>query len=268
MAEKNILVVDDEEQPRSMMEKILSSKNGDWQVDVAFSEAEAKDKTDNKHYHVIVTDMKMENDESGLAVLKYAKEKNESTEVIVITAYPRIKNADYAMGLKAFGYVSKLDDDAYLLMCEKVEKALSGQHDFDVFLCHNSEDKKNIKAIGKILKKNEIWPWLDEWELRPGVDWIDVLEEQIENIRMVAVFAGENGIGPWQLKEIKAVLNVFEEKEKEIIPVILPHCCKEPDFPVFIRSKQRVDFCNIDPYPMAELIYGITKRRVKNIFIP
>jgi len=207
--------------------------------------------------------MKMENDESGLAVLKYAKEKNKSTEVIVITAYPEIKNADCAMGLRAFGYISKLDNDAYFLMCGKVEKALSGQHDFDVFLCYNSKDKSYVKKIAKMLKERGVLPWLDEWEFRPGDQWIDVLKEQIDNISTVAVFVGGYGKSPWRELEIELLLHEFIKKKKKIIPVILSSCKKEPELPLFLEGLDWVDFRNLSPPgPMDQLIYGITGKKI------
>ena len=68
---------------------------------------------------------------------------------------------------------------------------------FDVFLCHNSEDKPIVKNIGKKLKKEGLKPWLDEWELQPGMPWQVSVEEQIHEIRSAAVFVGKMGIGPW-----------------------------------------------------------------------
>ncbi|MHC4864946.1 MAG: toll/interleukin-1 receptor domain-containing protein, partial [Planctomycetota bacterium] len=54
---------------------------------------------------------------------------------------------------------------------------------FDVFLCHNSEDKAAVKKIGKELEGRGVKVWLDDWELRPGVPWQRALEEQIEEIK-------------------------------------------------------------------------------------
>ena len=42
---------------------------------------------------------------------------------------------------------------------------------FDVFLCHNSEDKPEIHRIADDLIKQGIKPWLDEREIRPGELW-------------------------------------------------------------------------------------------------
>jgi hypothetical protein len=42
---------------------------------------------------------------------------------------------------------------------------------FDVFLCHNSEDKPAVREISQKLVEKNIKPWLDEAEIRPGTSW-------------------------------------------------------------------------------------------------
>lgn len=44
---------------------------------------------------------------------------------------------------------------------------------FDVFLCHNSEDKPEIRRIADDLLKRGIKPWLDEREIMPIIDEIN-----------------------------------------------------------------------------------------------
>jgi hypothetical protein len=61
---------------------------------------------------------------------------------------------------------------------------------YDVFLCHNSSDKSDVQTIGERLMRFGILPWLDEWELRPGLPWQRSLEEQISSIKSAAVFVG------------------------------------------------------------------------------
>ena len=41
-------------------------------------------------------------------------------------------------------------------------------HRFDVFMCHNSEDKPAVVALAEQLEVAGVRPWLDKWELRPG----------------------------------------------------------------------------------------------------
>ena len=133
--------------------------------------------------------------------------------------------------------------------------------DFDVFLCHNSNDKPLVKDIGNKLKEKGISPWLDEWELRPGLPWQRILEEQIEKIRSVAIFVGKNNIGPWQNMEIEAFLREFVKRKCPVIPVILPGCQSPPELPVFLRGMTWVDFRKNEPDPMEQLVWGITGKR-------
>ena len=75
------------------------------------------------------------------------------------------------------------------------------RQDFDVFLCHNSEDKPAVIEVAEQLRRKGLNPWLDAWELQPGEIWQYALERQIESIGAVAVFVGEKGVGPWQSQE-------------------------------------------------------------------
>lgn len=84
---------------------------------------------------------------------------------------------------------------------------------FDVFLCHNNEDKSEIHRIADDLRKQGIKPWLDEWEIQPGTVWQKALEEQITSIKSCAIFVGKSGIGAWQNEEIRAFLNEFAARE-------------------------------------------------------
>lgn len=85
-------------------------------------------------------------------------------------------------------------------------------HRFDVFLCHNSQDKPAVKQIGQELRERGLVPWLDVWELRPGLPCQRELEDQIENTGAAAVFVGKDGLGPWQTLEIEALLREFVKR--------------------------------------------------------
>jgi small GTP-binding protein len=135
-------------------------------------------------------------------------------------------------------------------------------NDFDVFLCHNSQDKRAVKELGEKLKSTGILPWLDEWELRPGLPWQRLLEEQISKIKAAAVFVGPDGIGPWQRNELDAFLRAFVERGCPVIPVLLPTAPKIPNLPIFLQSMTWVDFRKDDPEPLERLIWGITGERV------
>ena len=129
---------------------------------------------------------------------------------------------------------------------------------FDVFLCHNSKDKSEVKRIGEQLKQQGLKPWLDEWELRPGLPWQRELERQIEHIKSAAVFVGSSGFGPWQEHELDAFLREFVKRECPVIPVLLPTAPQQPNLPIYLQSYHWVDFRQLQPEPMGQLIWGIT----------
>jgi hypothetical protein len=129
---------------------------------------------------------------------------------------------------------------------------------FDVFLCHNSEDKPAVREISKKLVREGIKPWLDEEQIRPGTNWQTVLGEQIRSIRSAAVFVGNGGIGPWQNEEIQAFLNEFIERKCPVIPTILAFVSGTPELPWTLKNRHRVDFRASDPDPVRQLVWGIT----------
>lgn len=140
---------------------------------------------------------------------------------------------------------------------EKIRRKLEA-NDFDVFLCHNSEDKSDVKSLGIRLKQKGYLPWLDEWNLQPGFPWQKSLEKEIHRIKSAAVVVGKSGIGPWQDMEIEAFLREFVKRRCPVIPVILPNCTSVPRIPTFLGNMTWVDFRKLNPDPMDRLIWGIT----------
>ena len=128
---------------------------------------------------------------------------------------------------------------------------------FDVFLCHHGVDKPAVKQIGKQLRQKGLLPWLDEWELPPGLPWQPELEKQIKNIKSAAVFVGANGMGPWQQQESNAFLREFVKRRCPVIPVLLEDAPLEPELPIFLQGMTWVDFRKEDPDPLESLMWGI-----------
>jgi hypothetical protein len=135
---------------------------------------------------------------------------------------------------------------------------MTSQNQFDVFLCHNSKDKSEVKQIGQQLKQQGLKPWLDEWEFRPGLPWQRELERQIGHIKSAAVFIGSSGFGPWQEHELDAFLRQFVKRQCPVIPVLLPTAPQQPQLPIFLSGYMWVDFRQLQPEPMGQLIWGIT----------
>lgn len=132
---------------------------------------------------------------------------------------------------------------------------------FDVFLCHNSQDKPTVRELNNKLKKFEIRTWLDEEQLPPGRPWQELLEKQIEEIGAVAIIVGESGIGPWHDMELRAFISEFGSRKLPIIPVILGDCSTVPKLPLFLSQFTWVDFRKSTPPPLEQLLWGITGKK-------
>jgi formylglycine-generating enzyme required for sulfatase activity len=133
---------------------------------------------------------------------------------------------------------------------------------FDVFLCHNSEDKLFIRDIARKLRGEKLTPWLDEEQLRGGDVWSEVVDDISQEIKTVAVFVGRNGFGPWQKAEISGFLHDCVERDIRVIPVLLDNAPPgNPRLPFFLRGRIWIDFRQPEPDPFELLFRGITGRQ-------
>jgi hypothetical protein len=143
---------------------------------------------------------------------------------------------------------------------------MNDQFEFDVFLCHNSEDKPEVRKIADALEKQNIKTWLDQINLRPGTIWLDEIQQQIKQIRTVAVFIGKSGVGPWQAEEIRETLIQFKQDGRLVIPVMLAYAPQQPELPLGLNARTWVDFRpGKDTKPIEGLIWGITGKKPNNI---
>jgi len=130
--------------------------------------------------------------------------------------------------------------------------------DYDVFLCHNSRDKKQVKDIGERLKERGILPWLDTWEIPPGTRWQKELQKQLRTVKSAAIFIGARGSGPWQELEVESLLGQIAKRNRPLIPVILEGRTGNPRLPAFLDMWHVVDMRQPDPDPFEQLVWGIT----------
>lgn len=121
-----ILVIDDEEAVRNAVKRRLD-RDG-YIVEIADSQSLGIEKirSSNPSFDVIITDMAMENAESGLEVLQAALSADVFSEVVVLTAYGNVGNAVECMKRGAFDYVEKNIPgvDVFELLSLKIEQAL------------------------------------------------------------------------------------------------------------------------------------------------
>ncbi len=102
MMKRRILLVDDEVAILLALKAILEI-NG-FEVETATSEREAKAKLRTSAFQMVITDLRMEEDASGLEVLRAAKKLPNPPVVALLTAFPeaeddwRSEGADQLLG--------------------------------------------------------------------------------------------------------------------------------------------------------------------------
>lgn len=117
-----ILVVDDEETQRKMLQKILIRE--DYEVEIAAGGQDALEKFKERKAHVVVTDIKMP-DMDGLQLFHEIKRIDHDASVILITAWADLKSAVQAMAEGASYYLTKPVDVNHLKVL--IKKALENR---------------------------------------------------------------------------------------------------------------------------------------------
>ncbi|MDT8442983.1 MAG: response regulator [Desulfuromonadales bacterium] len=101
---KRILIVDDEENARIGLSKLLTQEG--FEVGSASNGNEALDYLGQKKVNLVISDINMP-DMNGLVFLRELSRKFPSTHVIMITAYGGVESYLEAMNLGAYEYLHK-----------------------------------------------------------------------------------------------------------------------------------------------------------------
>ncbi len=203
---KRILVLDDEEMIRDLLQETFQKRG--YEVDVAVNGKESLRKLEKASYNLLITDLRLP-DISGMEILSEVRKKYPEMGVIMITAYGSIRNAVNAMKEGAFDYIAKpfnLDE-----MEMVVEKFFKYQSLIDENIYLRSElDKKY--SFENIIGKSES------------------MQRVYETIRMVArskatvLIQGESGTG----KELVARAIHYNSPRKHG-PFITTNCAALPE---------------------------------------
>jgi two-component system, response regulator, stage 0 sporulation protein F len=102
--QKRILVVDDEENARIALSKILAREG--YEVASAGNGYEALNYLRGKEVELIITDINMP-EMNGLTFLRELSRSHPDSNVIMVTAYGEVESYIEAMNLGAFEYINK-----------------------------------------------------------------------------------------------------------------------------------------------------------------
>jgi DNA-binding NtrC family response regulator len=105
---QKVLLIDDEEQLRSLLKRLISLEG--YEVHEARDLKKAAHLLDKNHIDIILCDVKLP-DGNGVDFVQTIKSKYPLTEVILLTAYGNISDGIQAMKNGAFDYIVKGNDN-------------------------------------------------------------------------------------------------------------------------------------------------------------
>jgi DNA-binding NtrC family response regulator len=194
-----LLIAEDNDIGREYLAELL--KLDGYDVKAVENGRDAMDAMVEDKYDLIITDLRMPHVD-GLELLKFTKEMNPDTVVIMITGYGTVNTAVDAMKLGAFDYITKpLKDDLVLLT---VSRALS----------YVKLKEENIAL------KNQL---RDKYDFGNMIGYSDCMKKVFESIEKVStsdstiLIYGESGTG----KELvaRAIHYNSDRKNQALIPV-------------------------------------------------
>ncbi|UCG62892.1 MAG: response regulator [Candidatus Zixiibacteriota bacterium] len=103
MKKKSILIVDDEEIIRDFLFEVLSE---DYKISMATDGDEAIEQMQAQSFDLIITDLKMPR-VSGEEVVKYARDNDPDSKVIVISGYSSLYTVSQSVNSGACAFLSK-----------------------------------------------------------------------------------------------------------------------------------------------------------------
>ena len=203
---RRILVVEDEEPLRRLLQRRLARRGG--RVDAFASAEEAAKASDQSPYDVALVDIKLAGMD-GIQLLKRLKEQNTTTEVIIVTGRGTIDSAISAMKLGAYDYLTK--------PCKLSELDIVVQRAYEKRILLetniNLRDELNLKTKydGIIGKSEKIGAVLQ-------------LIEKVAPSNSTVLIEGESGTG----KEV-VTHAIHEKSPRRDNPFIVIHCTALPD---------------------------------------
>ena len=126
IANIHLLLIEDNARYLTILERRLR-RFGYEHLTLARNAAEARECLQQAHFEVIVSDMRMEQDDSGFEIVDLVQERKLSSIVIILTANDSVKDCRQALRAKrAWDYISKGQEDgsALQLLHESIQDAI------------------------------------------------------------------------------------------------------------------------------------------------
>lgn len=197
----SVLIVDDDAGIRAAIELLLESTP--YKVTYTNSVTTAKEAISGHAYDLIVTDLRLGN-ESGLDVIRYAKEADANVPVILMTSFSSMESAIAALRLGASEYIIKpFNNDEFLHACQRA-------------LDERKLRQENALLRRRLRKSHERKPWIGE---HPKIKRVMEMAARVAASDANVLIKGESGTG----KELVAQALHFDSPRADG-PLVVVNC--------------------------------------------
>jgi len=109
-----------------------------------------------------------------------------------------------------------------------------------VFISYSHRDKEFVDQLAGHLIKNNVYVWIDRWELSPGDSLLQRIQDFLRDASALIVVLSEAFVeSEWCKKELSfGLVRELEERRVVVIPVLLKDCA----IPPFLKEKLYADF--------------------------
>jgi hypothetical protein len=99
----------------------------------------------------------------------------------------------------------------------------------DVFICHSSDDKEQVRGLYQRLRDDGVTCWFDEEDLLPGQDWEREIDKALKSCRFVLACLSEESVtrSGFVQTELRRALDLADRQPEDtifLIPVRLQLC--------------------------------------------
>ncbi|PSL49049.1 DNA-binding NtrC family response regulator [Chitinophaga niastensis] len=161
MSKGHILIIDDEDQLRKLLSRLLALEG--YTMHEAPNVRAAMKVLEKEEIRVILSDVKLP-DGNGVELVQHIRARHPEIEVIVLTAYGNIADGVQAIKNGAFDYITKGDDNNRILplvskamdkailqfRIRELEKKISGKYNFENILGDSAEIKAAVALAEKV----------------------------------------------------------------------------------------------------------------------
>ncbi len=176
---QKVLVIDDEESMREVLEIVLSGDGYD--VTCVSNVDEAREKLEAEAFDVVLTDLRMGSErEAGLELLTWLQEHAPATPAIMLTAHGSIETAIEAMRRGAADYVMKpfKNDELRMLLRRTIEQRN--------ILRENAAFRKEQTRLGKV--ENMVGT-------SSSIEAVRTMIRKVATLPSTVAIYGESGVG-------------------------------------------------------------------------